>query len=52
MSERNGDKSRFGRIRREKVLRRKLAREARIALETKRSAPAVVGRPELPSLAG
>jgi len=50
VSERNGDKSRFGRIRKEKVQRRKLAREARIALETKRSAPAGPGRPELPSL--
>jgi len=50
MSARNGDKSRFGRVRKEKVQRRKLAREARIAVETKGSAPAGPGRPELPVL--
>jgi len=51
VSARNGDKARFGRARKEKVRRRKLAREARIALETKQPAPAVPVRPELPSLA-
>ncbi len=35
MSERNGDKARFGRERRRKILRRKLTRELRKALETK-----------------
>ena len=37
MSERNGDKARFGRERRSKILRRKLTRELRKALATKRS---------------
>lgn len=35
MSERNGDKARFGRERRQKILRRRQARESRKALETK-----------------
>lgn len=34
MSERNGDKSRFGRLRKQKILRRKQSRELRKALET------------------
>ena len=36
MSERNGDKSRFGRRRREKLLQRKRSRELRNALDTQR----------------
>jgi hypothetical protein len=36
MSERNGDKSRFGRLRKQKILRRKQSRELRKALETQR----------------
>ena len=36
MSERNGDKSRFGRLRRQKILRRKQSRELRKVLETQR----------------
>jgi hypothetical protein len=35
MSERNGDKSRFGRERKRKVLRRKHDRELKLALESK-----------------
>jgi hypothetical protein len=35
MSERNGDKARFGRERKQKILRRKRIREFRIALENK-----------------
>jgi len=35
MSERNGDKARFGRLRKQKVLLRKRVRELRKALETK-----------------
>jgi hypothetical protein len=34
VSERNGDKSRFGRLRKQKILRRKHSRELRKALET------------------
>ena len=33
MSERNGDKAKFGRLRRAKILRRKRARELRAALK-------------------
>jgi hypothetical protein len=33
VSERNGDKSRFGRLRKQKLLRRKNSRELRKALE-------------------
>jgi len=36
MSERNGDKSRFGRLRKQKILRRKQSRELRKTLETQR----------------
>ena len=39
VSERNGDKARFGRERRRKILRRKLTREVRKALETKQTSP-------------
>jgi hypothetical protein len=35
MSERNGDRARFGRERRQKILRRRLTRESREALEPK-----------------
>jgi predicted ribosome-associated RNA-binding protein Tma20 len=35
MSERNGDKARFGRERRQRILRQKQTRESRKALETK-----------------
>jgi len=35
MSERNGDKSRFGRKRRQKILQRKNSREARMQVETR-----------------
>ena len=38
MSERTGDKSRFGRQRRTKILRRKLARELRKVLDMKEHA--------------
>jgi len=34
MSERNGDKSRFGRLRKQKILQRKRSRELRKALKT------------------
>ena len=34
MSERNGDKSRFGRLRKQKILQRKHSRELRKVLET------------------
>jgi hypothetical protein len=37
VSARNGDKARFGRERRRKILRRKRTRELRKALETKRA---------------
>jgi hypothetical protein len=36
VSERNGDKSRFGRLRKQKILQRKRSRELRMALETQR----------------
>ena len=36
MSERNGDKARFGRLRRSRTLRRKRAREFRKELEARR----------------
>jgi len=39
VSERNGDKARFGRERRRKILRRKRTRELRKTLETKQQAP-------------
>jgi hypothetical protein len=39
VSERNGDKARFGRERRRKTLLRKRARELRKALEAKRQMP-------------
>lgn len=42
MSERNGDKARFGRERRQKILRRKQTRESREALE--------IGKPTRPVL--
>jgi hypothetical protein len=47
MSERNGDKARFGRERRAKILRRKRTREFRKALEMQRQAtPApVISKP-------
>jgi hypothetical protein len=35
MSERNGDKARFGRERRQRILRQKQTRESRKALETR-----------------
>jgi len=35
MSERNGDKAKFGRMRRAKILRRKLVREFRKKLEVR-----------------
>ena len=35
MSERNGDKSRYGRRRREKLVQRKLSRELRKAFDTR-----------------
>ena len=38
MSERNGDKAKFGRDRRRKILRRKRTRELRKALEMKHQA--------------
>ena len=38
VSERNGDKARFGRERRHKILRRKRTRELRKALEMKEQA--------------
>jgi hypothetical protein len=38
VSERNGDKARFGRERRRKILRRKRTRELRKALEMKQQA--------------
>ena len=38
MSERNGDKSRYGRRRREKLEQRKRSRELRKAFETERQA--------------
>lgn len=41
MSERNGDKARFGRERKRKILRRKGNRELRRALESKMPKPAV-----------
>jgi hypothetical protein len=34
MSERNGDKSRFGRLRKQRILRRKCSRELRKVLDT------------------
>jgi hypothetical protein len=40
VSERNGDKARFGRERKRKVLRRKGIRELRKALESKMPKPA------------
>jgi hypothetical protein len=40
MSERNGDKSRFGRERKRKILHRKNIRELRKALESKLPKPA------------
>ncbi len=43
MSERNGDKSRFGRERRQRILRLKQTREARKALETKNQTRLVLG---------
>jgi hypothetical protein len=43
MSERNGDKARFGRERRQKILRRKQARDPRKALETKNQTRLVPG---------
>jgi len=46
MSERNGDKARFGRERRQKILRRKQTRESRKALETKNQARPVLGAGE------
>jgi len=49
MSERNGDKARFGRERRRKILRRKLTRELRRALETKRSTATVAGSADEPT---
>ncbi len=39
MSERNGDKARFGRLRKRRTLERKRIRELREALEAKRQAP-------------
>lgn len=45
MSQRNGDKARFGRNRQRKILRRKQARESRKTLETQEQARQV---PRLP----
>lgn len=39
MSERNGDKARFGRLRKRKILERKRIRELRKALESKTPEP-------------
>ena len=49
MSERNGDKARFGRERRRKILRRKLTREVRKALETQRASATSTGSAEEPA---
>jgi hypothetical protein len=43
MSVRNGDKSRFGRLRRQKILLRKRTREIREAMKNKTTAPATPG---------
>ncbi len=43
MSVRNGDKSRFGRLRRQKILLRKRMREMRDATKNKTAAPATSG---------
>jgi hypothetical protein len=45
MSELNGDKARFGRQRKQKLLRRKHSRELRKAMESPQQAPVA---PELP----
>jgi hypothetical protein len=42
MSERNGDKARFGREHRQKILRRKQTRESRKALDIKQQARPVL----------
>jgi len=46
MSERNGDKSRFGRLRKQKILRRKRSRELRKVLETQRQTPDAQAAPK------
>jgi hypothetical protein len=43
MSVRNGDKSRFGRLRRQKILLRKRTREIRDAMKNKVVVPATPG---------
>jgi hypothetical protein len=50
MSQRNGDKSRFGQERRQKIFRRKRIRELRKALESKASKPSPVA-PEVVGVA-
>ncbi len=45
MSERNGDKARFGRLRKRKILERKRTRELRKALETKQPSATNAGSP-------
>jgi hypothetical protein len=42
MSVRNGDKARFGRLRRQRILLRKRIREIRAALENKMAKTAIV----------
>jgi hypothetical protein len=49
MSERNGDKARFGRERQRKLLRRKRTRELRKALETRGPSPASAGSEDEPT---
>ena len=46
MSERNGDKSRFGRLRKQKILRRKRSRELRKVLGTRGPAAAAQAAPK------
>ena len=50
MSERNGDKARFGRRRREKLVQRKRSRELRKAMGTEGQKPAAQATPQKPNL--
>ena len=50
MSERNGDKARFSRLRKRKILLRKTLREFRKKLENSASRP-ILAAPELVSIA-